>query len=310
MSSRHAIEVFDPSVAKQYSQMEARAKMQRQSGHTAAYTGRAFIDPDIQARAAARVADAMAKLSEKFRMREDERRRRDPTYREDAIDLSEANMLSFDKWTDYYSRLQISEFASSLEIKKAHMRLALELHPDKQSGELSEEAREAVKRRFHEMVEAYNILSEPATRRAYDQARDNLQANDEAGLTNDIDPNMKLPPTCEDLEVTLEELYTGAKKVKSFTRNTFAVRWHVARTHHGMPYAHDAHARLHSSGRAPGGTSASRVGCDRSWCIAAPRKAQRTGFGRRATRVPLARLTLSMYSSRSPTTCLSALATT
>lgn len=41
------------------------------------------------------------------------------------------------------------------------MKLALELHPDKQPGTVTEDALEAVKTKFHQMIEAHQILSEP-----------------------------------------------------------------------------------------------------------------------------------------------------
>ena len=161
-----------------------------------------------------------------MRDREDERRRRDPTFRPDAIDLSTANIKPYDKWIDYYARLEVAEFASSLELKKAHMRLALVLHPDKQPAGTTEEQVEAAKVKFHEMIEAFEILSEPATRREYDAARDNLDANNEAGIANSIG-DTKPPPTCIDFEVTLEQLYHGTRKEVTFIRNTFAnTRWH------------------------------------------------------------------------------------
>jgi hypothetical protein len=216
MASRHALDLFDPAVAKQHEQMELRSKMGSNSG----WTGRAYIDPQIRIDVAAKIADAMAKAGEKMRAREDERRRRDPTYREDAIDLSTANMKPFDKWIDYYARLGLDAFASALEIKKAHMKLALELHPDKQQQETSAEALEIVTTRFHEMVEAYSILSEPATRREYDKQRDEIDANNEAGVVNHVS-DTKPPPTCETVRATLEQLYKGCYVEVQFMRNEF-----------------------------------------------------------------------------------------
>ncbi len=62
--------------------------------------------------------------------------------------------------TDPYSTLGISKTASEDEIKKAFRKLAHQYHPDKKGGS-------AVK--FKEINEAYQVLSDPAKRRQYDQ---------------------------------------------------------------------------------------------------------------------------------------------
>jgi curved DNA-binding protein CbpA len=60
--------------------------------------------------------------------------------------------------------LGLSPSASAADIKAAYRRLALRLHPDRNAG--SAEAEEAFKR----LNNAYQILSDPARRLAYDQA--------------------------------------------------------------------------------------------------------------------------------------------
>ena len=47
----------------------------------------------------------------------------------DAIELSNANLLEFDKYVDYYEVLGVDQFASAGEIKAAHKKLSLEYHP-------------------------------------------------------------------------------------------------------------------------------------------------------------------------------------
>ena len=109
MSSRNAIDVFDPEVARRHSQAELRSKM---GGPVNFQPGR--IDPSITASVQKKILDALAKEGAKLRAREEERRKRDPTYREDAIDLSTENLKAYDKYVNYYEKLEVDEFASAL----------------------------------------------------------------------------------------------------------------------------------------------------------------------------------------------------
>lgn len=64
---------------------------------------------------------------------------------------------------DYYAALGVGRDASPEEIKKAFRRLARESHPDANPGDPSAEAR------FREAAEAYEVLSDPKRRAAYDR---------------------------------------------------------------------------------------------------------------------------------------------
>ncbi len=66
---------------------------------------------------------------------------------------------------DYYAALGVAKDADAGAIKKAYRKLARELHPDKNPGNAESEAR------FKEVSEAYDILSDPGTRKEYDEAR-------------------------------------------------------------------------------------------------------------------------------------------
>jgi len=62
---------------------------------------------------------------------------------------------------DFYEVLGVSRTAGPEEIQRAYRRLARTLHPDVNSDPAAEE-------RFKDVSEAYDVLSDPATRRRYD----------------------------------------------------------------------------------------------------------------------------------------------
>ena len=66
--------------------------------------------------------------------------------------------------TDYYDILGISKTASADEIKKAYRKQALEWHPDRHKDD-----KEAAEKRFKEINEAYQVLSNPEKKAAFDQ---------------------------------------------------------------------------------------------------------------------------------------------
>ncbi|MBB1161260.1 molecular chaperone DnaJ [Aquariibacter albus] len=66
---------------------------------------------------------------------------------------------------DYYDILGVPKSASDDDIKKAYRKLAMKYHPDRNQGEGAKEAEE----KFKEAKEAYEMLSDPQKRGAYDQ---------------------------------------------------------------------------------------------------------------------------------------------
>ena len=64
---------------------------------------------------------------------------------------------------DYYEVLGLQRTVTAEEIKKAYRQLAVKHHPDKNPGDKNAEEK------FKELSEAYEVLSEPQKRAAYDQ---------------------------------------------------------------------------------------------------------------------------------------------
>ncbi|XP_075237949.1 dnaJ heat shock protein family (Hsp40) member B6 mrj isoform X4 [Lycorma delicatula] len=65
---------------------------------------------------------------------------------------------------DYYKILEVNKHASTSDIKKAYRKLALKWHPDKNPNNPDE-----ANRKFKEISEAYEVLSDESKRRMYDQ---------------------------------------------------------------------------------------------------------------------------------------------
>lgn len=78
---------------------------------------------------------------------------------------------------DYYKVLDVSRTSSSADIKKAYRRLALKWHPDKNPDNQDEATR-----KFKEISEAYEVLSDDKKKKIYDQfGWEGLQNNNDTG---------------------------------------------------------------------------------------------------------------------------------
>src|ERR1700730_14754433 len=64
---------------------------------------------------------------------------------------------------DYYEVLSVSRDASDQELKTSYRKLAMQFHPDRNPDDPSAEEK------FKECSEAYQVLSDPEKRAAYDR---------------------------------------------------------------------------------------------------------------------------------------------
>ncbi len=104
----------------------------------------------------------------------------------------------------YYSILGVEQNASQEEIKRAYRKLSLELHPDRNKGDIQKEEQ------YKKITSAYNTLSNPNERAQYDT---NITFN-KLNLNDSIFMNMLFNPI--DIQSVLSEL-----KNTNFNSNKF-----------------------------------------------------------------------------------------
>jgi hypothetical protein len=95
---------------------------------------------------------------------------------QDLLRRAEA-ALKQSKTKDYYKILGVPRSAGEGEVKRAYRRLALEWHPDK----VGEEEKEAASKKFQDIGEAYEVLSNPDTKARYDRGEDVFSNNPNGG---------------------------------------------------------------------------------------------------------------------------------
>jgi DnaJ-class molecular chaperone len=93
---------------------------------------------------------------------------------------------------DLYAVLNISADATADEIKRAYRELARQVHPDMQD-------KQGTAQLFRQVQEAYEILSDPSKRAAYDRQRV------EAGLSPKSIFQWKMQPSRTELSVDMDE---------------------------------------------------------------------------------------------------------
>jgi hypothetical protein len=77
--------------------------------------------------------------------------------------------LKKSKMKDYYKVLSVDRDVDDKTLKKVYRKLALLYHPDKVSPTADKEAAE---KKFADITEAYEVLSDPEKREMHDQGRD------------------------------------------------------------------------------------------------------------------------------------------
>jgi hypothetical protein len=98
---------------------------------------------------------------------------------------------------DYYEILGINKNVSDAEIKKAYRRAALKYHPDRNPHNPN------VAALFREAAEAYEVLSDPESRKLYDQYGYNFESKRQAPGYQEP----SAPPPHEAPDSIMEEVY-------------------------------------------------------------------------------------------------------
>lgn len=109
---------------------------------------------------------------------------------------------------DYYDLLGVSRLASEKEIKKAYYKLAISMHPDKMQNPTEE-----AKNHYLDIVKAYETLSDPMKKMAYDLGGGSPDAAPDTIITQYTDHAMSMKLFSD--KFTFEMKYNPRKQAKA-----------------------------------------------------------------------------------------------
>ncbi|KAK7362141.1 hypothetical protein VNO77_04244 [Canavalia gladiata] len=123
---------------------------------------------------------------------------------------------------DYYKILKVDPNANDEELKRAYKRLAMKYHPDK-NHQQHKVKREEAESKFKQILEAYDVLSNPKKRQIYDfyghYPLNSMKVNKENSDGDvKISKGDKVGVVETKLVCSLEELYKGCKKKLRISR--------------------------------------------------------------------------------------------
>lgn len=115
---------------------------------------------------------------------------------------------------DYYKILDIQVTATKDEIKKAFRTLAKKYHPDKNKDD------ENALRKFQDINEAYQVLSDEDSRKEYDKKLSNFNQNNNKKTSNNDNKSKNDKRTYRDKSDSIENLNKYFESFFGFDANT------------------------------------------------------------------------------------------
>lgn len=119
--------------------------------------------------------------------------------------------------TDFYTILEVAKNATQDEIRESYKKLVVKHHPDKAPTEIE---RYEYNERFKEISRAYTVLSDESKRSRYDQFGPEAAEEEtlQEQLAKQYKEQRKVASIKVELNITLNELYTGTTKTIEFKR--------------------------------------------------------------------------------------------